>query len=47
MTLVAGIVRETESFCQIFKKRADREEVFQMKALTDNLIMDVIGRVAL
>ncbi len=47
MTLVPGIVRETESFCEILKEHADKEEIFRMKPLTDNLTIDVIGRVAL
>ena len=47
MTLVPGIVKEVETFCQILREHAEKEDIFQMKALTDNLTMDVIGRVAL
>ncbi len=47
MTLVPGIVKETENFCQILREHVEKKDLFQMKALTDNLAMDVIGRVAL
>lgn len=47
MTLVPEIVKETEKFCQILKEHAGNRDIFQMKALTDNLTMDVIGRVAM
>jgi len=47
MTLVPGIVKETEIFCQILREHAEKRDIFQMKALTDNLTMDVIGRVVL
>jgi sterigmatocystin biosynthesis cytochrome P450 monooxygenase len=47
MTLVPGIVKETEIFCQILREHAEKKDIFEMKALTDNLTMDVIGRVVL
>lgn len=47
MTLVPEIVKEVQTFCQILKEHAEKKDIFQMKALTDNLSMDVIGRVAL
>jgi len=47
MTLVPGIVEDAEVFCGVLKKRAARGKVFEMKTMTDNLAMDVIGRVVL
>jgi sterigmatocystin biosynthesis cytochrome P450 monooxygenase len=47
MTLVPGIVKETETFCQILNEHAEDKDIFEMKTLTDNLAMDVIGRVVL
>ncbi|KAI9724631.1 MAG: hypothetical protein M1828_003655 [Chrysothrix sp. TS-e1954] len=47
MTLTTGIIEETLKFCDILREHADSKIVFRMKDLTDNLAMDVIGRVAL
>jgi sterigmatocystin biosynthesis cytochrome P450 monooxygenase len=47
MTLVPGIVKETENFSQVLREHAEEKDIFEMKALTDNLTMDVIGRVVL
>lgn len=47
ITLVSALVKETEIFCQILRDHAEKKDIFQMKSLTDNLTMDVIGRVAL
>lgn len=47
MTLVPDIVKETKVFCEILQKLAGEQKIFQMKGLTDNLAMDVIGKVVL
>ena len=47
MTLVPHIVRETMVFCEVLQDHARKQDVFQLKTLTDNLAMDVIGKVVL
>lgn len=47
MTLVPEIVNETMVFCEVLRYHANKQDIFKMKALTDNLAMDVIGRVVL
>jgi len=47
ITLVPDIVRETAVFCEMLQHHAREHDVFRMKALTDNLAMDVIGKVVL
>lgn len=47
MKLVPDIVKETTVFCKILQRHAEKQDTFQMKSLTDNLAMDVIGRVVL
>ena len=47
MGLVPDIVRETEVFCEVLQDHAKMQGVFRMKDLTDNLAMDVIGKVVL
>lgn len=47
MTLSSGIVEETATFCDILQTHFQNHTVFRMKYLTDNLAMDVIGRVVL
>lgn len=47
MTLASGIVKETITFCDILRTHSVKETVFHMKDLTDNLAMDVVGRVVL
>ena len=47
MTLVPDIVRESAVFCKVLQSHAQKQDVFAMKGLTDNLAMDVIGRVVL
>lgn len=46
-TLTGGIVEETERFCTILQTHLQKKTIIRMKNLTDNLAMDVIGRVAL
>ncbi|KAL8645886.1 MAG: hypothetical protein Q9210_006462 [Variospora velana] len=47
MKLVPEIVKETTVFCEILQEHAAKQDIFRMKSLTDNLAMDVIGRVVL
>ena len=47
MTLVPLIVKETETFAAILQGHERRGDMVRMKDLTDNLTMDVIGRVVL
>jgi len=47
MTLVPEIVNETMVFCEVLRYHANKQDIFKMKALTDHLAMDVIGRVVL
>lgn len=47
MTLVPDIVQETTTFCQILNEYAKEQTLFTMKSLTDNLAMDVIGKIVL
>ncbi|KAL8725778.1 MAG: hypothetical protein Q9166_007143 [cf. Caloplaca sp. 2 TL-2023] len=47
MTLLPDIVRETSVFCDLLQDHAEKKGIFRMKDLTDNLAMDVIGKVVL
>ena len=47
MNLVYSLVEETVKFCDILQKCLEDQRTFQMKDLTDNLTMDIIGRVVL
>jgi sterigmatocystin biosynthesis cytochrome P450 monooxygenase len=47
MTLTSSVVEETERFCDILQERVRDQKLFRMKDLTDNLTMDIIGRVVL
>ena len=47
MTLTAAIIEETETFSGILERHSQHKTMFRMKDLTDNLAMDVIGRVVL
>ncbi|KAI4194841.1 MAG: hypothetical protein LQ346_003602 [Caloplaca aetnensis] len=47
MSLTRGIVEETEQFCTKLQERARDQTLFRMKDLTDNLTMDIIGRVVM
>lgn len=47
ITIVPDLVTEAETFCDILRQHAQNADVFQMKPLTDNLAMDIIGRVVL
>ncbi|KAL8885708.1 MAG: hypothetical protein Q9215_006483 [Flavoplaca cf. flavocitrina] len=47
MSLAGGIVEETEHFCKNLQSLAQDHALFHMKDLTDNLTMDVIGRIVM
>lgn len=47
MTLVTDIVGETTVFCELLENYAREQATFAMKTLTDNLAMDVIGKIVL
>ena len=47
MTLVPSIVKETTVFYEVLQHHAQEQDVFRIKALTDDLAMDVIGKVVL
>ncbi|KAL8698455.1 MAG: hypothetical protein Q9224_001841 [Gallowayella concinna] len=47
MSLAGGIVEETEQFCKSLEDLAQARALFHMKDLTDNLTMDVIGRIVM
>ena len=47
MTLVPDIVKETAIFCKVLRNHVEKQDIFSVKGLTDNLTMDVIGRVVL
>ena len=44
---VPGIVEKTIVFCEMLAKRVTRKYSWEVKILTDNLAMDVVGRVVL
>ncbi len=46
-TLVAEIVEEALVFCEVMKERAASRGMFQLKPLTDNFTVDVIGKLVL
>ncbi|KAL2041650.1 hypothetical protein N7G274_005434 [Stereocaulon virgatum] len=47
MSLTKSIVAETETFCGILERLSQEHAVFRMKDLTDNLTMDIIGRIVM
>jgi cytochrome P450 len=47
MSLTKSIVVETETFCGILERLSREHTVFRMKDLTDNLTMDIIGRIVM
>lgn len=47
MTLVPDIVKQTMVFLDILHDHATKQDTFRMKNLTDNLTMDIIGKVVL
>lgn len=47
MTLVPDMIKETRVFCRMLREHARKQDVFTMKALTDDLAIDIIGRAVL
>ena len=47
MSLTKSVVEETVTFCELLQVYSKDQRVFKMKDLTDNLTMDIIGRVVL
>ncbi|MCJ1355836.1 MAG: hypothetical protein MMC33_005828, partial [Icmadophila ericetorum] len=47
MTMVPDMIQETAIFCERLKEFARKGKVFRMKGLTDDLAMDIIGKVVL
>ena len=47
MTLTCSIVEGTDRFYSILEERLRDQKMIRMKELTDNLTMDIIGRVVL
>ena len=46
-TLVPEIIEEASVFCQVLKEQAASGAIFQLKPLTDNFTVDVIGKLVL
>ena len=46
-SLTRGIVEKTEDFCEILEDLSQSHQLFRMRKLTDNLTMDIIGRIVL
>lgn len=46
-SLTEGIIEKTEEFCGILEDLSRSHQLFHMKLLTDNLTMDVIGRIVM
>lgn len=46
-TLVPEIIEEALVFCEVMKERAASGAMFQLKPLTDNFTVDVIGKLVL
>ena len=47
MNLTCSFVEETSNFCENLQKHLEDQKVFKVKDLTDNLTVDIIGRVVL
>ena len=47
MNLTGSLVEETVKFRDVLQRRLEDQRTFKMKDLTDNLTMDIIGRVVL
>ena len=46
-TLTSNILDETEKMCAVLQKLSREHKRFPMKELTDNLTMDIIGRIVM
>lgn len=47
MKCIPAIIEETTTFCKILQEHVEKRDIVPLKMLTDNLTMDVIGRVVL
>ena len=47
MTLVPEIVRETTVIYELLENHPRQQDIFRIKELTDNLVMDVTGKLVL
>ena len=47
MNLIPSLVEQTDTFSEILQKYSEDRKMFRMKDLTDNLTMDIIGRIVL
>lgn len=47
MSLTKGIIEEITQFCEILQDLSRDRKMFHMKELTDNLTMDIIGRIVM
>lgn len=45
--LTSGMVEKTEEFCGILEDLSRSRQIFHMKHLTDNLTVDIIGRIVM
>jgi sterigmatocystin biosynthesis cytochrome P450 monooxygenase len=46
-TLMPEIIEEGLTFCEVLKEKAASSTIFQLKPLTDNFTVDVIGKIVL
>ena len=47
MSFVSAILEETMTFCEILRDYEGRKDIIPLKKSTDNLTMDIIGRLVL
>ncbi len=47
MTLAPDIVKKVEVFCKMLGQHTEKQDIFPFKNMTDNLTVDVIGKVVL
>jgi cytochrome P450 len=46
-SLTPDLVKATSIFCDVFKTHVQKGDIFAMKPATDNLTMDIIGKIVL
>ena len=47
MSQVPSIIEETKVLCEILQEHVQKNDIFKMKSLTDNITMDIIGGIVL
>ena len=47
ITLVPGIVKDAQTFCDVLQYHVEKNDMFQMEELATRLTVDIIGRVVL